>query len=274
MSTGVVVSSEGHNLTPTAYTAHVHASDSKDGGASVWMPAFSDEETGLNYEPTKERPSHSPPEQKLQASCACGTVRFHITRPQPSSYEPHSDYPDLMLPAKTTPASVACNPEREKWWIQARGTKYLAGTCACRSCRLATGFEIQTWAFIPKTNIFMHIPDSGGGETITVPLDFSTLPAGVLQTYSSSPGVLREFCAKCGATVFWHNDTRAGIIDVSVGLLRADEGARAESWLHWWTARVSFQEDTELSRQGPAAQTARNLITALENGLEQWKQED
>jgi hypothetical protein len=28
------------------------------------------------------------------------------------------------------------------------------GTCVCNSCRLSSGFPIQTWAFVPKSNIF------------------------------------------------------------------------------------------------------------------------
>ncbi|CAJ2503617.1 Uu.00g110110.m01.CDS01 [Anthostomella pinea] len=51
------------------------------------------------------------------------------------------------------------------------------------------------------------------------------------QAYRSSSGVVREFCDRCGATVFWHDGDRPELIDVSVGLLDAAEGARAESWL-------------------------------------------
>ena len=64
-----------------------------------------------------------------------------------------------------------------------------------------------------------------------------------LNHFESSPGVRREFCGKCGATVFWHNTERPGVVDVSVGLLKAKEGALASSWLEWWTQRVSFAED-------------------------------
>lgn len=103
-----------------------------------------------------------------------------------------------------------------------------------------------------------------------MPLDFGTLPKGVLTSYSSSPGVVRDFCSGCGATVFWHDGIRPDLVDVSVGLLRAEEGARAESWLKWWTDRVSFEEETETGREGAAARTARKLIGALEGGLMVW----
>jgi hypothetical protein len=209
------------------------------------------------------------------ASCACGTVRFHITRPGPESRDAHSDYPDLLYAYNKTPPSIRSNPDREKWWL-CRERKYLAGTCACASCRLATGFEIQTWAFVPRANIFFHIPDPAAVDEeedrrVIVPLDFETLPPGALSSYSSSPGVFRDFCGRCGATVFWRDDVRPGKIDVSVGLLRADDGARAESWLSWWTGRVSFEEEAETGREGAPARTARKLIGALEEGLKMWK---
>ena len=66
---------------------------------------------------------------------------------------------------------------------------------------------------------------------------------GTLTHYESSPGVLREFCRVCGGTAFWHCTDRPELIDVSVGLLRATEGSRAESWLQWHKQRVSFKED-------------------------------
>ncbi|KFY06101.1 hypothetical protein V491_08857 [Pseudogymnoascus sp. VKM F-3775] len=189
----------------------------------------------------------------LGASCYCGTVKFHITRPTPESTLPKSQYPDLIIPyLRRSPEIV--NPNDRKWWI--RGNRYLAGICACNSCRRCSGFDMQTWAFIPRANIFMHHPDKPR------PLDFSNLPEGMLRSYNSSPGVTREFCPGCGATVFWHNTDRPELIDVSVGLFRAPDGARAESWLDWWKERVSFAED----RRGPHG-SLWDPVTCLEKGL-------
>ncbi|KAK1973231.1 Mss4-like protein [Colletotrichum cereale] len=213
-------------------------------------------------------PPSSPlvPADSLPASCACGTVSFHITRPDERSYLPHSGFPDLQYPACKHSEHIMKNPDRVKWWIRADGTKYLAGTCACRPCRLASGFEIQTWAFVPRENVFLHAPGPDGRHAVS-PLDFATLPAGVLRTYESSPGVLREFCGGCGATVFWHDIWRPDVIDVSVGLLRAAEGARADTWLDWWTGRCSFKEEADRGRTGEPARMARRLIGGLERGL-------
>jgi hypothetical protein len=101
------------------------------------------------------------------------------------------------------------------------------------------------WAFVPQCNIFK---DDGQS------FDFQV---GTLKSYESSKGVLREFCGVCGATAFWHCDWRPDLVDVSVGLLDLEEGARAEDWLVWWKGRVSFRE---LSNSG-------DLVAALEGGL-------
>ena len=88
------------------------------------------------------------------------------------------------------------------------------------------------------SNIQVHVPSSY----------FATLPPSILTSYESSPGDLREFCINCGATIFWHDKWSPDLINVSVGLLRAEE------WLDWWTDRVSFSEDVELGRTGMVAE--------------------
>jgi hypothetical protein len=180
----------------------------------------------------------------LQASCHCGGVQYRISRPDARSYQLSSPWPDLIIPSASGHAE---NDQDVKWWLRTSGlvTRYCAGTCACRSCRLASGVPIQTWAFIPLVNI--ELLDGS-------PFDFAS---GTLKQYTSSEGVYREFCAVCGATAFWHCETRPELIDVSVGLLRAQEGARAENWLEWWTERVSFREEA----------VDELLVTGFEEGL-------
>lgn len=256
------------------YENHVNVSSTKDGGSSAWLPevegdpmATHNSEARMSDNPDRPRRA---PEDTLSASCDCGTVSFHITRPDAASSLPRSPFPDLTHPYSTTDPSIAANPGDEKWWLRNSG-KYLAGTCACRTCRLVSGFEIQTWAFVPVSNIYFHVPSDEGKERTVVPLDFENLPAGILRSYRSSPDVAREFCGNCGATVFWRGVWRSELVDVSVGLLRGD-GARAESWLEWWRERVSFSEETESGRLGDDARRARELIKALERGLKRWEQ--
>lgn len=185
-------------------------------------------------------------EERLKASCACGGVRFYITRPNEESQKASSPYSDLIIPFHTGASSA--NPENEPWWLRDNNTKYMAGTCMCRSCRVASGFEIQTWAFVPKCNVFQ---DDGR------PVDYNM---GTMKTYPSTEDVWREFCAVCGATVFWRCGWRPTVVDISIGLFNPEEGARVEAWLDWWTERVSFEEMA----------INRTLVRRLEEGLRKW----
>lgn len=248
----------------SAISRHLNVDQTGDGGLSIWMRARIN---GSIIQSVSERPPPSqgdasrPPTlpvnlastEMLAASCYCGNVKFHVTRPTHESTLAKSPYSDMIIPFFTRSPEIA-NPDDRKWWL--RGNRYFAGICACDSCRECSGFDMQTWAFIPRANIFMHHPDKPRV------LDFSNLPVGMLRSYNSSPGVTREFCPGCGATVFWHNTGRPELIDVSVGLFRAPEGARAESWLDWCKERVSFAED----RRGPHG-SLWDPVTCLEKGL-------
>ncbi len=275
VATGVVVESPafvGASDGSPSWT-HQYDEQTKDGGISIWLGNKPDLHAAAPAEPSEssvqERSTEAAATGKsLSASCHCSNVHFTISRPDASSSLPRSNFSDLIFPYSSTPQETVSNPTNAKWWLRENGTKYLAGTCACRSCRLISGFELQTWAFVPRTNIWFTTPSRQGDEEggRLTPLDFNSLPPGTLKSYESSPGVLREFCPRCGATVFWHDKWRPDLIDVSVGLLRA-EGSRAESWLDWWTKRVSFAEDAENGREGEVATWTRRLVDALEGGL-------
>ncbi|KAJ5747215.1 uncharacterized protein N7511_008911 [Penicillium nucicola] len=236
---------------------HWKESDTGDGGLSTFLagtqsdiPSCRLRAYDISNSPqnrsqeTEDLVATEPAEQSiLQARCLCGGIQFYITPPDASSSQASSPWADLLVPYHSGSSS---NPDDVKWWLREKDghTKYLAGTCTCTTCRLSSGFPIQTWSFIPKTNIF---------NTDGSPLAFDQ---GTMQQYNSSPGVYREFCRCCGATIFWHCDERPLLIDVSVGLLQAN-GARAEGWLEWATGRVSF---AELAVQ-------HDLLHLLEEGL-------
>ncbi|KFA61529.1 hypothetical protein S40285_09617 [Stachybotrys chlorohalonatus IBT 40285] len=258
------------------FASHRHVEDTRDGGIARFVE-FSSQDPGQNTSSTSDNSlrrelEHSQPaneeEDTLDASCLCGRVNFFITRPDAKSHEPSRPMPDLTHPEKTTPPAVKSNPSDLKWWIRGNGCKYLAGTCACQSCRLISGFDIQTWAFVPRWNIVFRV---SGPDNVVYPLDFDALPTNILQTYASSPGARRDFCGTCGATVFWREVSQPDVVDVSVGLLRAREGARAEAWLEWWTDRVSYSEEVGTGREGLVINMASDLIKSLEKGLQASK---
>ncbi|KAL4865963.1 hypothetical protein BDV12DRAFT_199624 [Aspergillus spectabilis] len=232
---------------------HWAVGDTHDGGLSSFLPgamAESDVPCWLDSQSrgrdTASREKVANEYTQLLARCHCGGIELYITRPEPTSEEPWSHWPDIIVPYYS--GASAENEEDVKWWLCAEKSKYMAGTCACRTCRLASGFPIQTWAFIPKSNILTAQKS---------PLAFGV---GTMRRYESSPEVYREFCSCCGASVFWHCEKRPLLIDVSVGLLRAESGSRAEEWLDWATGRTSFAEMS----------VDKSLIQQLEAGLKAW----
>ena len=100
-----------------------------------------------------------------------------------------------------------------------------------------------------------------------MPTNFEVLHnLGLLKCYKSSSNVTREFCGTCGATIFWRGDEkRGGLVDLSTGLLDAEDGVRAENWLHWFTGRVSFEEEVESRFKG--------FVWDVKEGLETWGRE-
>ncbi len=242
----------------TRLNEHIFVKDTKDGGMSSWLPSLQAwEGYGLHSKPVDPNQPLGEPsevdkrrtESELPAYCECRKVEFKITKPNEKSTNLRGPFADLLAPYDSSDPEVIQNKDDTKWWLRRQGSKYLAGTCACNSCRTNSGYDIQTWAFVPKVNLF-HTDGS--------PLEIGTMQG--LAEYKSSQGVHRYFCNTCGATVFWYTDSRPDLIDVSVGLLDAEEGTRAGSWLQWWTDRISFEEDAP----------NKSLIASLKSGLKDW----
>ncbi|KIW08031.1 uncharacterized protein PV09_00975 [Verruconis gallopava] len=248
------------------FRAHGWIEDTKDGGASVWLKEYKGSplsrwliewnqspEVPLNWTSDHIEPTNKVSEQadeKLRVHCHCNGVEFFISRPSEDSFKASSPLPDLLVPYNS--GQSAQNPENKPWWLSTDHTKYLAGNCACRSCRMTTGFDIQQWAFIPAAGLSL-----ANGKPFN-------LPFGTLRSYESSTKPQRRIrwsCSRCGATVLWTGEERPTLIDVAAGLLDAPSGARAEEWLQWDLAdRVSFKEDAHNT----------HLADALEKGLVQW----
>jgi hypothetical protein len=254
------------------YKSCMWIEDANDGGASDWIASIGgkrlkrwsqeaekSEEVPAEYYSAKKKQSDS--NKPVHAHCHCRGVEFWITPPNDASKTARSDFPDLMIPYHHG-SEASANPDNIPWWLCRNGTRYMAGTCTCLSCRHASGFDITFWAFIPISNIFLD-------SDLTQPFTPYTSRHvneywGAMKSYSSSEGVTRTFCGKCGANVFWDGGSekgRDGLIDVAAGLLDAESGARAEELLEWGTERVSFEEFA----------VNRHLVAALGEGLKDWK---
>ncbi|OCK86309.1 hypothetical protein K432DRAFT_376816 [Lepidopterella palustris CBS 459.81] len=241
------------------FLGHMWIEDTKDGGASEFITTiggeqlkrwFTEPKKGLQVPPgwksvqSKMKPPE--PTDKLCAHCHCNGVRFWISRPSEQSKEADSPFPDLLIPYHSgSPA----NPSNQPWWIPEEG-RFLAGSCACVSCRQSSGFDITWWTFIPITDITLE-----NGEPFRRYF-------GAMKSYRSSPHCTRTFCAHCGCTVFWDSDERPSMVDVALGMLDAESGTRAEEWLNYQTERVSF---TEFAGN-------RELTAGLEEGLKTFGQ--
>ncbi|KAH8731729.1 Mss4-like protein [Phaeosphaeriaceae sp. PMI808] len=243
--------------------------DTKDGGGSKFVTyinknplkryaheAHISDELPLNWyssPPPSSPSSRGKQAEAIYAHCHCKAIEFYITPPTLDSSCPSktsSPFPDLLVPYHL---NQSANPKNFPWWLPTP-SKYLAGTCTCRSCRRASGFDLTFWAFIPTANIFLD-------AQLTQPFK---LTWGSMKSFTSSPGVTRTFCSRCGANAFWSGSKdsfgREGLVDVAVGLLDAKSGARAEERLAWWPRRVSFREFA----------IHEELVRSLEGGLRDW----
>ncbi|OQO10679.1 hypothetical protein B0A48_03979 [Cryoendolithus antarcticus] len=237
---------------------HEFINDTLDGGISDFVTAVD----GRQLDRWATRPEKSeqlalswkdpklaelkPNKDKVHAQCKCGGVEFWIAHPSSRSTHAASQWPDLLRP------NAPDNPNNECWWLQDNNTKFLAGTCSCDSCRLASGQEIVQWAFVPTVDITL---DEAG--TVKFERQF-----GTLKQYKSSEGIYRSFCGVCGASAFYWADDRPFLMDVAIGLLDAPEGARAEGLLEWRTTRLSYRED--------ALGRAKGIVEGIESGLEAY----
>jgi hypothetical protein len=256
------------------FVGHMCVDDTRDGGASTWMPMLSSrvaekcpahvrgdcipskESSMPSVTSVIERRCEGLPNRtelhRIQAHCHCGGVSFSCARPSEEALTARSPYPDLLVPYHS--GASAKNPDNLPWWVSKDKTKWLAGSCSCDSCRRIAGFDVVQWAFIPLSSIFFN-----DGERFTRPF-VNRFPT--IKSYRSSSGVTRWFCDGCGANIFWDGDERPSLLDVAVGLFDAESGARAEEWLEWVTDRVSFRENAH----------SEQYVVSLEDGLRGWKQ--
>lgn len=256
--------------------AHIWVSDTLDGGAAdclsvidgVQLPRFvTSPLTERTMLPVGWRAVKSDETQtlhdELSAECHCGSIAFSITRPSAASASLRIPYPSFLVPTDATP-SQRLNPDDEKWWLRPAGsehpTHYLACHCACSSCRLTSGSEIQSSAFVPRVNILVRKDGSTSPVVINLQ-DAENRPKGLKQ-YESSPGRFREFCGNCGANVFMWRKVMPDFIVVSTGLFDEQQGgSRCEGWLEWFKGGVSFSEDA----------IRKTFVEGFERGLKQLK---
>ncbi|KAK0620620.1 hypothetical protein B0T14DRAFT_567361 [Immersiella caudata] len=196
---------------------------------SSWAPEPNDPNFPILPPPTPTQEFDSDGHERLRGECHCGGVSFTFPRPNHPSFKD-----DPLVKRYTSPA------DPQKW---------LACMDVCNDCRLLTGAHVTAWTFIPLSSISPPLPESLEGY-------------GTLKTYRSSEKVLRGFCGRCGATVFYMSEEERRKVDVAVGILRAPEGAIAEKWLTWRTGKLTYERD--------GMEFDRVFAEGLKRGLRTW----
>ena len=220
---------------------HNYVDDCKDGGLvplfldrsnltsdqPLIAPSRGDKMTPADVFEAAERSFNhkSPPaDVKLPIKCHCGGVSLLLDR------------------SKAANKSDPC-PE---YAITTDPAKYRARPCMCTSCRLATGLPMQHWTYVPLAAVKnMH---TGNPVVLWKEAEKGDpyINEGLaLKFYSSTDQAQRSFCGVCGATVFYYtiDESRKDIVDVAVGLLRAESGSMAREWLEWVEGDLSYGEE-------------------------------
>lgn len=219
---------------------HVYTESALGGGLNDWLPQIGDRKLGI-WNPDDGSGAPGQPqieyaadgrEDRLRAQCHCGGVSFTIPRPN------EDDLASAFIRSFISPIDK---------------TKWAAALDMCDDCRGTSGSPIAAWAFIPLDRCEPKIkPD---------------LLIGTSKTFRSSVDVLRSFCGRCGATVFYSCDERRPtdretIVDLAIGILRAPEGVKAEDWLIWRAGRIAQYQS--------GLQYDEALATSLSENLADW----
>jgi hypothetical protein len=95
---------------------------------------------------------------------------------------------------------------------EARGIARYLCFCHCVSCRRAAGAAVVPWVTFARAQL--------------------RFTRGALTEYRSSAAVLRGFCAACGTSLTFSNQTRPQDIDLTLASL--DEPQRLPPTMHVW----------------------------------------
>jgi hypothetical protein len=225
------------------FAGHVFVGSTGDGGLATLMQDIGGKELGLWEEwsgrsapwhpsdrTTNSKANEPQGQDQLHAHCHCGGMEFYISRPT----------------GNETFTEVDENNVRK------HKSKWLAIHDVCTSCRLTISTFVISWIFPTRKKIMLT-------DGSPYPLDGVF---GTAKSYSSSKGVDRTFCGKCGAAVSYICDERPQIVDIAAGLLDTED-ARAEDWLEWRSYKLAWEDDA----------VWKNARDALRAGLQKREQE-
>ncbi|KAF2636884.1 hypothetical protein P280DRAFT_501105 [Massarina eburnea CBS 473.64] len=261
--TGTIANFDAGGKTLFKTVDHIFVGDTKDGGASMWMRTNADGTETKRYETRDKREEHegypfdwpatlsftsyeAKTHDTVPIRCKCKGIDFVLHRPN------YDNVPKSKIP----------------WFIDPVTHKPLGGFCACNSCRLFGGIDIWNWMYTELKYISFSTSSNQPFPKSTLNLkalvDAKDPSIGTLKYYASSPDVQRYFCSTCSASIFYAVDDRPEIVDVSVGVLEASDGARAEGLLSWALGPIGRIEDSEGGWR-------YDMLTAASKEAEEWR---
>ena len=225
------------------FAGHVFVGSTGDGGLATLMQNIGGKELGLWEEwsgssapwhpsdrTTNSKANQTQGQDRLHAHCHCGGMEFYISRP--TGYETFTEIDENNV-----------RKHKNKW---------LAIHDVCTSCRLTISTFVISWLFPTRKAITLM-------DGSLYPLDGIF---GTAKSYSSSKGVGRTFCGRCGAAVSYISDERPHVVDIAAGLLDTED-ARAEDWLEWRSYKLAWEDDA----------VRKNARDALKAGLQKRERE-
>lgn len=230
---------------------HLWVGDTLDGGASVYMQNLNGttqpiprwrkghgEADGLldrDWPPQascQEKAASASSRDRVHIQCICKGVDFTLSRG-------HDGFSELKAEGKLP------------GWVNPTTLKPVAAYDACDSCRFMVGVPIMHWTFARVSQLGFS---TGSRDAEVFPTNTLDLKAalkagkdsrfGTLAFYESSPDVQRYYCSRCSASVFYAVDDLHDQVDIAMGLLRAPEGSRAESWVEWEWGGLGHKDAT------------------------------
>lgn len=221
---------------------HVFVADTKDGGMSMFMrtPNGDGKEarrwmglTSKSEELAFDWPAGQASETEAQNKAVEIPIRCHCGGV------------DLIFQWEEAEEEFRSKDKSElPWFVHPETKKLMASIDPCDSCRVSSGVDFWAWTFVMLRHI--GFAPEAGGDNSKFPDDTRNLKAavskkgpdrdprlGTLDYFASSEDVQRYFCSRCSASVFYAVDDRPELVDLAVGLLDSEDGARAESLLCW-----------------------------------------
>jgi hypothetical protein len=95
------------------------------------------------------------------------------------------------------------------------GEPVMTALCHCSRCRRANAAPAVAWVMYSEEQV--------------------SFPATQPQTYESSPGCRRGFCARCGTQISFTADYIPGLIDLTIGSL--DKPEEMAPVFHYWDSK-------------------------------------